>query len=421
VPPRLRRPQRIPSTVHLSRTGDEVEAVVERIVPGGYGLAHAEGRTIFISQAATGDRLRVRIFREQGRVAHASIVEILEPGPDRIDPPYPPLSRCGADFQHLSYEAQLAAKSSIIGDSLRRIGGIALADSVTVIPSPSVWHYRSRADWRHEPAQPALGYFETGTHRVVDLSADPFVVPLLAERFQEFRDRMVEGRLPDWATEIRAAAGDDGISVAPPMELPQTNQVQTTVLGERYGYDADCFFQVNPSLLPDLISEALRSLPDTGTESESGRAIDLYCGVGLFTLPLARRFGQVIGVESHAHTATFASRNLVNAGLTNASIVTASVESWLEEAYRSHGRPDLVVLDPPRAGLPSGALHSLIRLRPARVAYVSCDPSTLARDLKSLLNGGYGLVAITGLDLFPQTHHVEIVVQLERIKRTLDG
>jgi tRNA/tmRNA/rRNA uracil-C5-methylase (TrmA/RlmC/RlmD family) len=132
VPTRLRRPQRIPSTVHLSRTGDEVEAVVERIVPGGYGLAHADGRTIFISQAAPGDRLRVRIFREQGRVAHASIVEILEPGPDRVDPPYPPLTRCGADFQHLRYETQLAAKSGIIGDSLRRnrIGRICASHSV---------------------------------------------------------------------------------------------------------------------------------------------------------------------------------------------------------------------------------------------------------------------------------------------------
>src|SRR3954468_23000660 len=261
VPARLRRPQRIPSTVHLSRTGDEVETVVERVVPGGYGLAHAAGRTIFIKQAAPGDRLRVRIHREQGRVSHASIVEILEPGPNRIESPYPPLSRCGADFQHLRYETQWAAKSEIIGDSLRRIGGIELVESVPVVPSSAPWHYRSRADWRHDPAQPALGYFETGTHRVVDLPGDPFVVPLLAERFQEFRNRMAEDRLPDWATDIRAAAGDDGISVAPPMELPQTSPVQTTVLGEHYSYDADCFFQVNPFLLPELISEALRFLP----------------------------------------------------------------------------------------------------------------------------------------------------------------
>ncbi len=418
MPPRLRRPRRIPSTVHLSRTGDEVETVVERIVPGGYGLAHADGRTIFIAQAAPGDRLRVRIFREQGRVAHASIVEILEPGPDRIEPPYPPLSRCGADFQHLQYETQLAAKSDIIGDSLRRIGGIELGDPVPVVPSPAPWHYRSRADWRHDPAQPALGYFETGTHRVVDLPTDPFVVSLLAERFQEFRGRMAEDRLPDWATEIRAAAGDDGVSVAPPMELPQTNQVQTIVRGERYSYDADCFFQVNPFLLPELISEALRYVPSSGEESESGRAIDLYCGVGLFTLPLARRFGQVIGVESHAHTASFAARNLADAELTNGRIVVASVEAWLDDAYRSHGRPELVVTDPPRAGLPGGALRSLIRLRPARIAYVSCDPSTLARDLKVLLSGGFGLVSITGLDLFPQTHHVEIVTHLERATKS---
>jgi 23S rRNA (uracil1939-C5)-methyltransferase len=402
----------------LSRAGDEVETIVERLVPGGYGLAHAEGRTLFISRAALGDRARVRIDREQGRVAHASIITLLEPGPDRVDEPYPLLSRCGADFQHLTYDAQLAAKSAIIGDSLRRLGGIELDDAVPVVPSPATWHYRSRADWRFDPVVPALGYFETGTNRVVDLPEDPFVVPLLAERFQEYRDRLTEGRLPDWATEIRAAAGDDGISVTPPMENPRTDPVHTTVEGERYSFDADCFFQVNPFLLPELVSEALRFAPAAGTSPESSRAIDLYCGVGLFTLPLARRYGQVVGVEGHGHTAAFGARNVLEAGLTNARVTTASVESWLEEAYRSQGRPALVVLDPPRAGLPGAALHSLIRLRPTRIAYVSCDPSTLARDLKGLLNGGYELVSITGLDLFPQTHHVEVVAHLVRVEQS---
>jgi 23S rRNA (uracil1939-C5)-methyltransferase len=402
----------------LSRIGDKVETSVERIVPGGYGLAHADGRTLFVSQAAPGDRLRVRVDREQGRVAHASIVEILESGPSRIEEPYPLLSRCGADFQHLRYETQLTTKADLIGDSLRRIGGIELAQPPLVIPSPATWHYRSRADWRHDPAKPALGYFETGKHRVIDLPEDPFVVPLLAERFQEYRGRLAEHRLPDWATEIRAAAGDDGISVAPPMELPQTSIVHSTVNGERYGFDADCFFQVNPYLLPELIAEALGHGPSAASDSESARAIDLYCGVGLFTLPLARHFAQVIGVEAHAHTAAFASQNLANAGLTNAKIAPTSVETWLELAYRSHGRPALVVLDPPRAGMPGTALRSLIRLRPSRIAYVSCDPATLARDLKGLLGGGYQLVSVKGLDLFPQTHHVEVVAHLERIDRS---
>jgi 23S rRNA (uracil1939-C5)-methyltransferase len=390
--------------------------VVERIVPGGFGLGFGGGRTLFVSRAAPGDRLRVRIDREHGRVAHASIVDVLEPGPDRVAEPHPLLSCCGADFQHLRYDAQLAAKSGMIADSLRRIGGIDLADPVPVVPSPVVWGYRARAEWRHDPNQPALGYFDAGTRRVVDLPADPFVVPALAERYQQLRAKLEAGRLPEWATELRAAAGEDGISFAPPLELPQPLPIHAMVAGERYEYDADCFFQVNPFVLDGLMAEALRYAPEIGaTPSPASRlAIDLYCGVGLFTVPLARRFSQVIGVEGQPRAAEFASRNVATAGLTHARIRTESVERWLEGAYRSHGRTPFVLLDPPRTGLPAHGLRVLPRLRASRVTYVACDPSTLARDLKGLLASGYELISVTGFDMFPQTHHVEIVAHLVR-------
>jgi 23S rRNA (uracil1939-C5)-methyltransferase len=413
--PRQGRPERITPVVLPARPGDETETVIERIVPGGFGLGFGGGRTLFVSRAAPGDRLRVRIDREHGRVAHASIVEILEPGPDRVAEAHPLLSRCGADFQHLRYDAQLAAKSGMIADSLRRIGGIDLPDPVQVAPSPAVWEYRARAEWRHDPNQPALGYLEAGTRRVIDLPADPFVVPALADRYEQLREKLMAGRLPEWATELRAAAGDDGISFAPPLELPQTLPVHATVAGERYAYDADCFFQVNPFVLDALMAEALRYAPEVGAapSPESRLAIDLYCGVGLFTVPLARRFSQVIGVEGQSRAAEFATRNVATAGLMHARIRTASVERWLEGAYRSHGRAPFVLLDPPRTGLPSHGLRVLPRLRASRVTYVACDPSTLARDLKGLLASGYELVSVAAFDMFPQTHHVEIVAHLQ--------
>jgi 23S rRNA (uracil1939-C5)-methyltransferase len=415
VTPRRNRPDRGRPIVLPAGTGDEAETVIERIVPGGFGLGHGGGRTLFVARAAPGDRLRVRIEREQGRVAHASIVEILDPGPDRIPEPHPLLSRCGADFQHLRYEAQLAAKSAMIADSLRRIGGIQLADAVDVAPSPQTWRYRARAGWRHDPAQPALGYLETGSHRVVDVPNDPFVVPALDERFAHLRERMTQGRLPEWATELRAAAGDDGVSFAPPLELPQPLPVHATIAGERYAYDADCFFQVNPFVLDGLVAETLRFTPEGGTATPASRlAIDLYCGVGLFTVPLARRFERVIGVESQPRAGEFAQNNAEAAGLGNVQIAIASVERWLDGAYRTHGRAPFVLLDPPRTGLPTQALRLLPRLRAARIAYVSCDPATLARDLKGLLSSGYELRSVAAFDMFPQTHHVEIVVQLER-------
>jgi 23S rRNA (uracil1939-C5)-methyltransferase len=414
--PRRSRPERSTAVVLPARPGDETETVVERIVPGGFGLGFGGGRTLFVSRAAPGDRLRVRIDREHGRVAHASIVDVLEPGPDRVEEPHPLLSRCGADFQHLRYDAQLSAKSGMIADSLRRIGGIDLAGPVPVAPSPVVWGYRARAEWRHDPHQPALGYFDAGTRRVVDLPEDPFVVPALAERYQQLRAKLEAGRLPEWATELRAAAGDDGISFAPPLELPQPLPVHATVAGERYEYDADCFFQVNPFVLDGLMAEVLRHTPEAGAPPSpaSRLAIDLYCGVGLFTVPLARRFNQVIGVEGQPRAAEFASRNVAAANLTHARIRTESVERWVEGAYRSHGRTPFLLLDPPRTGLPAHGLRVLPRLRASRVTYVACDPSTLARDLKGLLASGYELTSVTGFDMFPQTHHVEIVAHLQR-------
>ncbi|MDQ3227090.1 MAG: hypothetical protein M3Q50_10730 [Chloroflexota bacterium] len=399
-----------------ARRGDEAETVIERIVPGGFGLGYGGGRTLFVSRAAPGDRLRVRIDRERGRVAHASIVEILEPGPDRVAEEYPLLSRCGADFQHLRYDAQLAAKSGIIADSLRRIGGITLPEPVAMTASPLVWGYRTRAEWRHDPVQPALGYLETGSQRVIDLPHDPFVVPALAVRFGELRERLMAGRLPESAIELRAAAGDDGVSSSPPMELPQPLPVHATVAGERYEFDADCFFQVNAGVLDALIDEALRFAPEAGAPpaATSRMAIDLYCGIGLFTVPLTRRFAQVIGVDSQPRAAEFAARNIATAGLDHARIQTAPVERWLDGAYRSHGRTPFVLLDPPRTGLPAHASRMLPRLRAARITYISCDPSTLARDLKGLLASGYVLVSVAAFDMFPQTHHVEIVAHLER-------
>jgi 23S rRNA (uracil1939-C5)-methyltransferase len=415
VTPRRRRPERLSPTVLPAGLGGEAETTVERIVPGGFGLGYGGGRTLFVSRAAPGDRLRVRIDREHGRVAHASIVEIVEPGPERIEEPYPLLSRCGADFQHLRYEAQLAAKRDIVADSLRRIGGIALNEPVPIVPSPAVWGYRGRAEWRHDPVRGALGYLEAGTHQVVDVPFDPFVVPALAARYQQLRERLRDGKLPDWATELRAVAGEDGISFAPPLELPQPLPVHATIAGERYAFDADCFFQVNPFVLDALLAEALRFAPEPGASSSAARrAIDLYCGVGLFTLPLARRFAQVIGVEGQPRAAEFAAANVAAAGLNQAHIETASVERWLEGAYRSHGRPSLLLLDPPRTGLPPHGVRALARMRPTRIAYVSCDPATLARDLKALRAANYELIAVTAIDMFPQTHHVEIVAHLLR-------
>ena len=416
MPPR-RKPVKPTDRALPARPGDIAETTIERIVPGGLGLGYGGGRTLFVSRAAVGDVLKVKIDRDQGRVAHASIVEVLTPGPARIDPPFPRLADCGADFQHLTYEAQLTAKQEIIADCMRRIAGIDLLEAVPIVPSPEQWHYRVRAEWRHDPRAEVLGYVRHGSHDVVDIPNDPFVLPELNEVYQELRLRLTQGVSLDSATEIRGAAGDNGVSLSPPLvdELPAF--VTLSAAGETYAFDADCFFQVNPGLLDHLVDEALKFAPQPGDvlSHATRKAVDLYCGVGLFTLPLARRFEQVVGVEAQLHAVEFARRNADAAGLGNVRIEAHAVERWLESAYRTHGRVPFVLLDPPRTGLPVPALRGLLRMRPQRIAYVSCDPATLARDIKALLSSSYELVDLTAIDLFPQTHHVETVAQLERV------
>ncbi len=390
------------------RVGDVIEVAVERIVPGGAGLAHAQGRTLFVTLAAPGDRLRVRVERVTGAVAFASIVELLEGGPARVEPPCPYFGRCGGcDFQQLTYEAQLAAKVEIIRDCLRRIARIAPPADIHITPSPAIWHYRARARWQHDAAGRRLGYYELASHRVCDVSACPVVLPEVEATLERLRATLKAGTLPQ-AAEFQAVAGDAGVALTPPLEDEDARARLRTIAGERYSFDADCFFQINHALLPQLVTAGLG-------DARGDAALDLYCGVGLFTLPLARRFARVTGVEAHARAARFARRNLAAAQLTNAHIETTPTGPWLaRNARRFAAHIDLVLLDPPRTGADAETIKGLLTLRPQKISYVSCDPATLARDLRALTAGGYALDSLAAFDMFPQTHHVETVAQLTR-------
>jgi len=380
---------------------------IERILPGGVGLAHADGKTIFVSLAATGDRVRVRVDREQGNLLFASIVEILEPSPDRVEPPCPYFGRCGGcDFQQMTYAAQLHAKSEIIRDCLHRIAGLDI-EQISVVPSPTPWHYRARATWQLDPLQKTIGYYERGSRRVCDVADCAVLVPQLQQTLEQVRDTAPRS-IPIDLKHLEAVVGDSAVSLAPSFDRFQTTEVSLRVGQESYSYNAEAFFQVNQGLLPELVNCALK-------HASGQSALDLYCGVGLFTLPLARRFKKVIGVESNPLATRFARRNLQHAELSNTSIVTAGVADWIRSSSVKREVFDFVLLDPPRAGAESVVIKGIIDLEPARIAYVSCDPATLARDLKKLFAGKFEVESVTGFDLFPQTHHVETIVQLTRL------
>jgi 23S rRNA (uracil1939-C5)-methyltransferase len=387
--------------------GASLEVSIERLLPGGVGLAHAEGQTILVALAAPGDRLHVRVERVRGNVVFASIKEIIAPSPLRVEPPCPYFGRCGGcDFQQLTYQAQLAAKVDIIRDCLRRIARIEPPTDIPITASPLAWHYRSRAQWQVDALHRRLGYFERGSHRVCDVTVCPVLTPLLQETLLDLRERMRNGLLPSDIEEFQGVAGDDGASLAPPLDAGgATPETARTIGGHRYRFSADGFFQINHELLAPLINAAL-------DEARGDTAIDLYCGAGLFTLPLATRFTRVRGVEANAAAIAYARRNLDDAGLTNAVVERDKVSDWLKDNAERLAPVDYLLLDPPRAGAEEGATGGILSLRPRHIAYVSCDPATLARDLKELLDGGYRLDTIAAFDMFPQTHHVEVVAHL---------
>ena len=227
--------------------------------------------------------------------------------------------------------------------------------------------------------------------------------------------------MPDDARYFRAVVGDDEVSVSAfaggrrrdtsPTVRESAREITRTINGERYHLTAESFFQTNIDLLPQLIDFAL-----PGTSGET--AVELYSGVGLFTVPLARRFKKVTAVEDDLAASEFARRNLADAGLSNTEVVSQNVADWLErhriESAVEAGalQIDFLLLDPPRTGAESRVIKGILDLKPKSICYVSCDPATLARDLKKLIAGGYSITSIRAFDMFPQTHHVETVVHL---------
>lgn len=386
---------------------------IDRIVGDGLGIGFDDdGLTVFVPRTAPGDVIRARVTRRQGKVLHAAIEEILEPSPLRIEPKVENYDASGGlDLMHLGYQDQLAVKAGIISDSLRRIAKLDPVPEVTVTPSETEWHYRSRAEFQIDHSTGAVGYFAANSHRVVDVEDSPVLTPTTQELLTTLRDDLVAGLVPKVAREYRAVTGDVG-SVLESTSSTKSRAVLRELGGETFRYSAECFFQANIPIAEAMLAEVLR----IGDEAKNadGMVLDLYCGVGLFTLPLARKFKRVVGVESFKPATDFADENLTNAGLKNTRIVTAPVEFWLAGDRSPLGKIALAVFDPPRSGAGKQVIEHLVKLKPAHVAAVSCDPATFARDIRGLMDGGYEVVSIKGYDMFPQTHHVEIVAHLKR-------
>lgn len=389
----------VPRAVRLASLG-EVELTIDKLVAGGDGLGRFEGIPIFVPRSAPGDRLRVEIVERRPDYGRGEIVEVLAPGPGRRQPPCPFFARCGGcQLQHLEDEHQLRLKAAAVVETLERLGGIRLPGEPEVVAG-AAWGYRLRTQLHCAGTEGGVevGYFARGSHELVAVDRCPILRPEL-ERELRALPRLLA---PPPPRRVDLAVGGDGrLTAAPRIEGLPTGEVSLEVAGLRYAYDARCFFQAHGALVEALLLEAVG-------EWEGEEAVDLYAGVGLFSLPLARRYERVVAVEGDRVAARFARNNARRNRQGNVEVVAQAVETWVRGGRR---RPDRVVVDPPRAGLAAPVRRAVLGWRPPRLTYVSCHPATLARDLKALL-GAYTLERLTLLDLFPQTGHMEAVAHL---------
>jgi len=394
--------------------GDVVEVTTERLAYGGDAIARLNGLAVFVHLAAPGERVRVRITERKKNFARAVIDRILEPSSSRREPPCQYFGDCGGcQLQHINHEAQLKAKVGFVKDALERVGRIDWPHEIR-IKHVAEFGYRARAQIKLErvdEAQMQIGFARAGSRSVCDVERCAILRPELDAALASLRQAVHRNSSPIGFSgkfaEINVAAGDSTIAFEPQVDGLPGGVLSRSVAGFDFRFSPETFFQVNSLMVETLVSEAI------GDHSGS-LAIDLFAGVGLFTLPLSRRYQQVVGVESDRRSAAFARENIAANKLSNVEVDHEGAAVWLEKFTRRRAQePDLVLLDPPRAGA-AGTVPHIVALKPKRITYVSCDPATLARDLRKLLDSGYELQRVVALDLFPQTYHVETVATLSR-------
>jgi tRNA/tmRNA/rRNA uracil-C5-methylase (TrmA/RlmC/RlmD family) len=381
---------------------DEVELRIEKLVAGGDGLARYEGVPVFVPRSAPGDRVRARLTERRPDYGRAEVIEVLDPGPGRREPPCPHFSECGGcDLQHLDERTQLEWKARATLETLAKLSKLALPPPREIVAG-TAWGYRLRTSV-HVEAGPdgaaRVGYHARGSHRLVEVDRCPVLVPELERAVTTLGERLTAPLPP----RVDLAAGDGGeIAAAPPAGGHAGGELVRRVAGHELQFDARGFFQGHAGLLDELVDRVVG--PWTGET-----AFDLYAGVGLFALPLAGRYGRVTVVEGDRIAARLARKNARVARLESIDVVAQAVDTWIVE-----GLPpgvDRVVVDPPRAGLGRAVRAALVSRRPARVTYVSCHPAALARDLAELAYA-FEVESLVLVDLFPQTGQMEVVVQL---------
>jgi 23S rRNA (uracil1939-C5)-methyltransferase len=401
---------------------DEAVVEIKNLVYGGNGMGRLDdGRAVFVPFTLPGEKVRIRLVDQKQSYANGYPLEIIQPADNRIQPLCPHFGECGGcHYQHIAYADQLQYKKTILEEQIRRLAGVAEPNVRGIIPSASPWNYRNTVQFHLDP-QGRVGYQRPMSHKVLPISECHLPVDGLNQVWPQLA---FDGGLPIERIELRQSSDEDvlmviegeagslpEVSLESPISVVHESQgEQVVVAGLDYLFmdvatrafmvSAGSFFQVNTAQAEQMVKLVLESL-----QPEPGQTVmDLYAGVGLFSAFLAPLVKRLVAVEVSESACKDFAYNLdefenveLYVGLTEEILPSLSVKA------------DAVVLDPPRAGMEKPAVEALLAMQPERIVYVSCDPSTLARDAKRLLAGGYTLQHSTPVDMFPQTFHIESV------------
>jgi len=400
---------------------------------GPFGVGREDGKAVMVAGGVVGDNLDVEIVSERRDYAVAKIREVVRASADRRVAPCPYLPRCGGcDWQHVDYGAQVRFKGEVVARELGHALGIEIDPVGLVEPAPAEFGYRSRIRLR-VGAKGVLGFYEAGSNTIVEIDSCMVAeagirMPLhlarsLGKRVEEIevvRDGAREVQVahlkkPATDEEIRRArnvvesdAEIAGIVLRAGASRATVGDTAITIEledGLSIEVDADLFSQVNRAQNQKLVASVMEMAPIR----ESSVVLDLYCGAGNFSLPASRRGARVTGVDDDADAIAAAQRNAARLKFREAQFVAMKASATADFLHRARYRPEVVILDPPRTGA-LDLMEPIVKLRAPAVIYVSCDVTTLARDLRVLAGAGYKINRIRGFDFFPNTHHVEIAV-----------
>ena len=422
---------------------------VEKMIYGGAGLGRLGGKVVFVPFTVPGDRVKVEIHQEKRDFIEARLLEIISPSTFRTQPFCPLFGRCGGcHYQHIAYREQIRLKEEILQEFLSRKLMAKNFDFLPMIPSPRDRSYRIRAQFKVGTweGEKVLGFYATHSHRVIPIEACPLLHILAQELLQTLQAwwNQEKGPFSIQGIDIQVSP-DEGRGVVaikakgkgPFSSLEQLAKRSTLLKGIawegnppwtwgdvtllyqgvadgtdppiRYQAHYRSFIQVNPDQNRNLIHTLMQWAELTGRE----RVLDLYCGAGNLSLPLARRSSRLWGIDRDEGAVASARENAKRNGLAHADFMAATARGGLLRLKEEIPRLDVAVMDPPRAGAQE-ILPLLASLRPERIFYISCNPSTLIRDLAKLEGMGYDMKRIRGLDMFPQTYHMEAIAELQR-------